>query len=128
MDSTVYIRIKELCDDNGISVNRLENELGLGQYSIGRLKNSSNPTIDTIAKVAKYFDVSVDYLIGASDIRTTADALVRDHDFVSLQRAREKMTDADRNRMMAMLQVAFNKAFDEETNSVEAYLRTFEKK
>ena len=125
MDSIVYTRIKELCDDNGITVNKLENELGLGQYSIGGLKNSSNPTIKTIAKVAKYFNVSVDYLIGASDIRTTADELVHDRDFVSLQRAREKMTDVDKSRMMAMLQVAFDKAFDEKTNSVEEYLRTF---
>jgi|P827metagenome_2_1110787.scaffolds.fasta_scaffold00532_27 transcriptional regulator with XRE-family HTH domain len=127
MDSTIYIRTKELCDERGMSITRLEGELGLGQYAIGRLKSSSNPTVETAMKIAGYFGVSVDYLIGASDIRTKADDLVHDNDFVSLQRARERMTDVDRDRMMAMLQIAFNKAFGDETASVEQYILNVER-
>lgn len=124
MDSIIYTRTKELCDERGISITKLESELGLGQYSIGNLKNSSNPTIKTAVRIAAYFGVSVDYLIGASDIRTKADDLAQDSDFVSIQRARERMTDVDRDRMMAMLQVAFDKAFEDKTTSIERFIHS----
>ena len=66
------------------------------------------------AKIAKYFDVSIDYLVGATDIRTPIDTVMCDQDFVSLQRARERMTDRDKSRMMAMLKVGFDYAFSDE--------------
>lgn len=114
MDSIIFLRIKELCIENDITVNKLEAELGMSQYSIGRWKNATCPTIDKISKVAKYFGVSIDYLVGATDIRTPIDTVIQDQDFVSLQRARERMSDRDRTRMMAMLKVGFDYAFSDE--------------
>ena len=126
MDSIVYTRIKELCDEHEITVTKLESELGLGQYSIGRLKNSPNPTVDTIIKIARYFGVSVDYLIGTANIRPPADVLAHDRDFVSLQRAREKMTDIDKSRMMVMLQMGFAHAFEDNPGSLEQNIHNIE--
>ena len=114
MDSIIFTRIKELCAENEITVNKLETELGMSQYSIGRWKNATCTTIDKISKIAKYFGVSIDYIVGATDIRTPIDTVMRDQDFVSLQRARERMTDRDKNRMMAMLKIGFDYAFSDE--------------
>ena len=96
MESIIFTRVKELCEQNHISINKLENELGFSNYSIGKWRNDVSPTIDKIAKIANYFNVSIDYLVGASEIRSTADTLTSDPDYISLQRARERMTDRDK--------------------------------
>ena len=76
MDSVIFTRIKELCAENNITINKLESELGMSQYSIGRWKSSTSPTIDKISKIAEYFHVSIDYLVGASNVRSTADTML----------------------------------------------------
>ncbi len=84
MDSLIYLRIKDLCIENGITINKLESELGMSQYSIGRWKYGTSPTIDKISKIAKYFNVSIDYLAGATDIRAPINTIMQDHDLVSI--------------------------------------------
>lgn len=113
MDSIIFTRIKELCAENNITVNKLESELGMSQYSIGRWKNATSPTVDKLNRIAQYFHVSVDYLIGTTDVRTPTNELVGDQDIVSIQRAREKMTDRDKSRMMTMLKIGFEYAFSD---------------
>lgn len=113
MNSIIFTRIKDLCSENDITINKLEVKLGMSQYSIGRWKNSIYPTINSISKIAKYFGVSIDYLVGATDIRTPIDTIMYDQDLVSLQRARERMSDQDKARMMAILKIVFDYAFDE---------------
>jgi transcriptional regulator with XRE-family HTH domain len=56
-------RIKELCSERGISMNRLEEELSFGKGYISKL-NSSVPNTANIKKISDYFGVSVDYLMG----------------------------------------------------------------
>lgn len=56
-------RIKELCRAQGISVPRLEDRLRFGAGTISKWKKSS-PSADKIKKVAEYFQVSTDYLLG----------------------------------------------------------------
>lgn len=114
MDSIIFSRIKELCAENNITLNKLEAELGMSASSISKWRYSVSPTIDKIAKVANYFNVSIDYLVGASDIRSTADALAGDPDYISLQRARERMTDKDKTRMMGILRIGFDYAFSDD--------------
>ena len=96
MDSIIFTRIKELCAENDITVNKLETELGMSQYSIGRWKVATSPTIDKISKIAPI------------------DTVMHDQDFVSLQRARERMSDRDKTRMMAMLKIGFDYAFSDD--------------
>lgn len=55
--------IRELCKTKHTSIPKLENILGFGSGTIVRWDKSS-PSIDKLLKVADYFHVSVDYLIG----------------------------------------------------------------
>ena len=64
--------------------------------------------------IAKYFGVSSDYLIGLSDIPSSAEELLSDDDFVSLQRAKSKMSAQDREKMMKMIRLGFEYAFKDE--------------
>lgn len=58
-------QIKFLCDINGISVNKMLSECDAGERTYHNIKAGSAPSIDKIYKIAKYFNVSVDFLLGA---------------------------------------------------------------
>ena len=114
MESILYHRIKELCSQKGISISKLESDLGFGNASIKKWEKASSPSIDKIVKVASYFDVSVDYLLGRTDIIGSVSDIIGDEDIISFQRARQKMTPKDRERMMQMLKLGFEYAFQED--------------
>ncbi len=111
MDSIIYVRIKELCAARGITLAKLEEDTGLSSSIIRKWKNNTSPSIDRVKVIAKYFNVSADYLVGLSDISTPVEDLIGDEDFVSLQRAKSRMSPQDRDRMMRMLKLGFEYAF-----------------
>lgn len=55
-------KVQALCKERGISIRRFENELGI---SNGNVKHwdVSMPSGDKLLAIAKYFGVSVDYLL-----------------------------------------------------------------
>lgn len=114
MESILYQRIKELCAERGISINKLESDLGVGYSSIQKWKNTTSPSMDKIIKVATYFNVSVDYLLGRTDVKTPITELLGDDDIISFQRARENMTPQDREKSLQMIKLAFGYAFGDE--------------
>ena len=80
-----FEKIKSLAKKQGISLNTLEERVGLGKNYIYSLKNKKTPSAEHIAKIADYFNVSTDYLLGrtdnpaiSSDLVTTADGRVVD--------------------------------------------------
>ncbi len=63
-------RLKESREENGISQQKLADEFHISQQSIWKYENGlSEPDIKTLMQFADFFDVSVDYLIGVSDIK-----------------------------------------------------------
>ncbi|GAB6713929.1 helix-turn-helix domain-containing protein [Streptococcus uberis] len=65
MFSTFEI-VKELCKKQGISLNVLEEKLGLGKNSLYGLKRNQ-PSADRLQEIADYFNVSTDYLLGRTN-------------------------------------------------------------
>jgi transcriptional regulator with XRE-family HTH domain len=59
----VLERIQKLSKENGISVGFLEENLGIGRGTIYKW-NKSAPNTENLVKVADYFNVSIDYLLG----------------------------------------------------------------
>ena len=114
MDGILYERIKKLCNKQGITITKLESDLGFGNSSIKKWEKISSPSIDKIVKVASYFNVSTDYLLGRSDIESSIAELMSDEDIISFQRARQKMTTHDREKMMQMLKLGFEYAFSDQ--------------
>lgn len=115
MPSIVYERIKDLCQRKGITMCKLESDLGFGNGSVKKWESSSSPSVDKIVKVATYFDISTDYLLGRSDIETSISELIGDEDIISFQRARQRMTPKDREKMMQMLKIGFEYAFSDDS-------------
>lgn len=59
----IYENVKRLCDNRGISIRKLEQDIGMGNATI-RGWQWRTPRIDTLKKVADYFNVTVDELTG----------------------------------------------------------------
>lgn len=113
MDSVIYTRIKLLCEKMNLPISKLEENAGLGNGAISKWRIANSPSIDKVTKVAKFLNVTTDYLVGISDIETPVSELLEDKDIITLQRARIKMTPKDRERMMQMLRLGFDYAFDD---------------
>lgn len=60
---TLVDRIRALARQRDMSLPQLETELGLGNGTISRWRTSS-PNTDKLQKIADYFNVSMDYLLG----------------------------------------------------------------
>lgn len=67
-----YEKIKELADNLGISLTKLEEDLGYSRNTLYKLK-SQKPNAERISEIADYFNVSTDYLLGRTDNPAIAD-------------------------------------------------------
>ena len=63
---SAYEKIKELAENQGISLNKLEEKLGYSRNTIYNMRKST-PNSERIAEIADYFNVSTDYLLGRTD-------------------------------------------------------------
>ena len=64
----MILRLKQLRKARGISQVKLAMDLNTGQNTISRYENGERePGIDELIRIADYFRVSVDYLIGRTD-------------------------------------------------------------
>lgn len=64
------MRLKELRKEKGISQLKLAMELNTNQNTISRYETGERePGINELISIADYFNVSVDYLLGRTDVR-----------------------------------------------------------
>ena len=61
-----YETIKKLCKENGVTVTKLEREIKIAKGSLCKV-NTNKPSMEKVQKIADYFNVSVDYLMGAEE-------------------------------------------------------------
>lgn len=67
-------RLKELRTDNDMLQSDLAEKLNLKSSAISKYEKSlTQPSIETIIKLADIFNVTVDYIVGASDIKNPYD-------------------------------------------------------
>lgn len=63
---STFDKIKELCQKQGISLNQLEEKLNFSTNYLYSMKKG-NPKADNLQKIADYFNVSTDYLLGRTE-------------------------------------------------------------
>lgn len=72
-------RLKELRIEKSLTQAQLAKFLNISPSSIGMYeKNRRIPDTETLKRFAKYFNVSVDYLIGKSNIKESAEDILKD--------------------------------------------------
>lgn len=92
----IYTRTKALCDERGITISRLETELGFSKATIQKWRESSLPMIDKLVAVADYFGVSVDYLAGRTDTREMVDDYLANAEYREAHRKWERLNPRTR--------------------------------
>lgn len=67
-------RLKQLREEKNLSQKELTERLLLNRSTYARYETSSTqPDYSTLFKLADFYDVSIDYLLGRSNIRNTED-------------------------------------------------------
>ncbi|MEK5330290.1 MULTISPECIES: helix-turn-helix domain-containing protein [unclassified Lysinibacillus] len=85
-------RIKYLCNERKITFAEVERKVGISNGQIRRWDTSS-PKIENVEKVANYFDVSTDYLLGRTDKRRYYDLTEKDE--LTIQRELKKRINGE---------------------------------
>lgn len=70
-------RIKGLCDEKKVTFAEVERRIGISNGQIRRWDNVS-PKSETLQKVADYFDVSMDYLLGRTEVKRNYELTEKD--------------------------------------------------
>ena len=69
MEVIIIQRINELLKSEGLNQSKLANGIGVNQSTVCNwLNGKKEPSIESLWKLADFFDVSVDYLIGRKEI------------------------------------------------------------
>lgn len=101
----IYNKIKGLCDNREINVTQLEKGLGLGNGTIRRWDVSS-PSINKLVKVANYFDVSIDYIIGNDSSNVIYEKYPEGVELI--RRASNELEDIERKRLTRIIRAFLN--------------------
>ena len=89
---STFDRVKKLCEEQKISVVQLEERLNFSRNSLYSWKKNK-PSSEKLEKVADYFDVSTDYLLGRTDKKRYYDLTEKDER--DIQRELKKIIDGD---------------------------------
>ena len=99
-------RLRDLRKENNISQKKLSNYLNFGYTAIANYESGRNqPSLDTVKKIAQYFGVTVDYLIGASDYpRSAKDITEKEAELLEVFR---KINDEERDALLKIVNLMF---------------------
>lgn len=93
----MFERICELCKARQTNLTQLEKACGFANATVRRWVSAS-PTVENLVKVADYFEVSTDYLLGRGIYEMSSDA-------VKYARQFEELTDEKKQLAMAYMGV-----------------------
>lgn len=92
--------IRDLCKKNGVSITSLEQTLGFGNGSILKSKVMAS---DRLADVARFFNVSMEYLMDMPEPDQTSTLSCEEYDLISSYR---KLSPEGRNYIIQTMNMA----------------------
>ena len=118
----VYLTVKKLCKERGLSFNDVEAGIGVGKNTLYGLKRNY-PSMDRIMQLADFFDVSVDFLLGRTDEENPREAIranlgsenLKELEFdeffsMDIKRDGQKITDRDKRILKAIVEAYFKES------------------
>ncbi|WOC33022.1 MULTISPECIES: helix-turn-helix domain-containing protein [Caproicibacterium] len=101
--------LTELCSHAGISAYKLSEQIGLNRSAVAKWKKGATPNGATLNKIADYFDVSIDYLLGDRETKSptsdsgsgTEDMALDDFTYAFLDESKE-LTEENKQKLLEM--------------------------
>lgn len=128
-----YDIYSDLCKQVGKSPSAVAQELGINKSNVTNWKNNGyTPRGNVLNRIAEYFNVSVDYLLGHSEVKEKtandvaadfyrierariADSNAKaDSDIRRIERARKRMNETQKEEMMKILEISFKQFFSDD--------------
>ena len=70
--STLAVRLRTLISEEDTNITKVAKVAGVTRQAVSAYQDgSSQPTADTLTKISKHFNISVDWLLGLSEAKTT---------------------------------------------------------
>lgn len=124
MSKKLGLKIKQLRSEYGfkagnkITQKDLADKLGISRSYLGDIESGRTSASDEIIhKLAQIFDINASELLSLkysdADFNIDENNNMMDDDLVIIERARKKMSEKDKEKMMNMLKVAFDEYFDD---------------
>lgn len=124
MSKKLGLKIKQLRSEYGfktgnkITQKDLADKLSISRSYLGDIESGRTPASDEIIhKLAKIFEIDESELLNLkysdADDNISEGNNFMDDDLVIIERARKKMSEKDKEKMMNMLKVAFDEYFDD---------------
>ena len=105
-------RIKELREKAGLSMDQLAKQLGVTKSRVNMWENNGTvPRMNILIQLAKFFDVSTDYLLGNDDAKNLS---LEDARLSTLQRNLGKLSEKDLEKAEGMLKAVFMDIFNDD--------------
>ncbi|MDO4794170.1 MAG: helix-turn-helix transcriptional regulator [Filifactor alocis] len=114
--NTIGSRIQFLREKLDITQRELANKIDISFSVMHRIETGERPARDEeIIKIAEALEVTTDFLLGKTDKYFTEgnEEQYIDPDLRAIQRAREKMTPEQKDKMMKVLNAAFDDFFED---------------
>lgn len=112
------VELKKCRENAGLSQCELAENIGVSQAAVGMWESGKRePNFTTLCKLADYFGVTVDYLIGhdvSQPVRVVSTPKVSDSD-LELLRKFHTLNDVDRARILNMLDYDYRTAISQES-------------
>ncbi|WP_088838958.1 helix-turn-helix domain-containing protein [Listeria sp. ILCC792] len=107
---TTFDRVKKLAESQKISIVELEEKLGFGRNSLYSWKKKT-PNGDSLQKVADFFNVSTDYLLGRTDIKLPLEAdnaTSESREYSTIQRYARGLDKKDQTKLIKIMEATFD--------------------
>ncbi len=105
-------RVKELREKAGLSMDQLAKQLGITKSRVNMWENNGTvPRMNVLVELAKFFNVTTDYLLGNDD---TSNLSLNNTRLSTLQRNLGKLSEADLEKAEGMLKAVFMDIFNDE--------------
>ncbi len=105
-------RVKELREKAGLSMDQLAKQLGITKSRVNMWENNGTvPRMNVLVELAKFFNVTTDYLLGNDD---TSNLSLNNTRLSTLQRNLGKLSEADFEKAEGMLKAVFMDIFNDE--------------
>lgn len=112
-----FQRVQLLAEREGITIKDLQQLLGFGKTALYKWNSPAIPQVDSLIKIADYFHVSVDYLVGRTDNPSFEDITYKQSTLRIIEELEKmELSNLDEQTIVDHLQIFHQYILDKQSN------------